>query len=71
MRKVAIRAAPDSRYHPSRDWMQAFAAANLPNLSADERIVGEYLSARHAIGYDALPSYFMGFAWIVDDQVQS
>ena len=63
--------SPDSRYHPSRDWMKAFAAAISPNLSADERIVGEYLFARHTIGYNALPSYFMGFAWIVGDRVQS
>ncbi len=40
-------------------------------LAEDERIVGECLFARHAIGYDALPSYFLGFAWIVGDEFQS
>lgn len=63
--------SPDSRYHPSRDWMKAFAAGISPSLGSDERIVGEYLFARHSIGYDALPSYFLGFAWIVAEMVQS
>lgn len=56
--------SPDSGYHASRDWMKAFAAAISPHLGATERIVGEYLFARHAIAYDALPSYFLGFALI-------
>ncbi len=63
--------SPDSRYHPSRDWLKAFAAGISPQLADGERIVGENLYARHAIVYDALPSYFLGFAWIMDGQVQS
>ena len=63
--------SPDSRYHPSRDWMKAFAAAISPNLDKNERIVGEYLFAQHSIAYDNLTSYFLGFAWIVDDEIQS
>lgn len=63
--------SPDARYHPSRDWMKAFAAAVSPMLAGDERIVGEYLFARHSIAYPSLPSYFMGFAWILGDEVQS
>lgn len=63
--------SPDSRYHPSRDWLKAFAAGVSPQLSEDERIVGENLYARHSVGYQALPSYFLGFAWIVGDTVQS
>ncbi len=62
--------SPDSRYHPSRDWLKAFAAGVSPYLAADERIVGENLYARHSLGYDALPSYFLGFAWIIGDEVQ-
>lgn len=62
--------SPDSGYHPSRDWMKAFAAGVLPQLGKEERIVGENLYARHSIAYDNLPSYFMGFAWIVGDEVQ-
>lgn len=61
----------DSGYHVSRDWMKAYAAGTAPRLADDERIVGEYPFARHSIPYDALPSYFLGFAWIVGDEVQS
>ncbi|MFI0847633.1 RNA ligase family protein [Mesorhizobium sp. IMUNJ 23232] len=63
--------SPDSRHHPSRDWLKAFAAGISVQLSEDERVVGEYLFARHSISYDRLPSYFLGFAWIADDIVQS
>lgn len=63
--------SPDSRYHPSRDWLKAFAAGISPYLAEGERIVGENLFARHSVGYEALPSYFLGFAWIVDGEVQS
>ena len=62
--------SPDSRYHPSRDWLKAFAAGISPRLVEGERIIGENLYARHAIAYEALPSYFLGFAWIIDDDVQ-
>jgi len=63
--------SPDSGYHASRDWMKAFAAGVSPSLSENERIVGEYLFARHSVAYDGLQSYFLGFAWIVDGVVQS
>jgi len=63
--------SPDSRYHPSRDWLKAFAAGISPYLAAGERIVGENLYARHSVAYDALPSYFLGFAWIVGEEIQS
>ncbi len=33
--------------------------------------MGENLYARHSVTYNALPSYFLGFAWIMDDEVQS
>lgn len=62
--------SPDSGYHASRDWMKAYAAGVSPGLSDDERIVGEYLFAQHSVAYDNLPSYFLGFAWIVNDEVQ-
>ncbi len=60
----------DARYHQSRDWMKAFAAGVAPQLSEDERIVGEYLFARHSIAYSQLPAYFLGFAWIKAERVQ-
>ncbi|UWR02095.1 RNA ligase family protein [Ruegeria conchae] len=61
----------DARYHPSRDWMKAFAAGISPPLAEDERIVGEYLFAPHSIAYSALPTYFFGFAWVKQGMVQS
>ena len=60
----------DARYHPSRDWIKALAAGISPQLASNERIVGEYLFAQHSVTYDALPSYLLGFAWIVDGVVQ-
>lgn len=62
--------SPDSRDHPSRDWLKGFAAGISLQLAPDERIVGENLFARHAIAYDALPSWFLGFAWIRGDVIQ-
>ncbi len=62
--------SPDSGYHPSRDWVKAFAAGISPMLSENERIVGEYLFAKHSLGYNRLPSFFLGFAWIMDGVVQ-
>lgn len=63
--------SPDSRYHPSRDWLKSFAAGVMHQLAADERIVGENLFAQHSLRYDNLPSYFLGFSWILGDMVQS
>lgn len=60
----------DARYHPSRDWMKAFAAHIAPQLNRDERVVGEYLFARHSITYSELPTYFLGFAWIKAEVIQ-
>lgn len=61
----------DGRHHPSRDWMKAYAAGISPMLDENERIIGEYLYARHSIAYNDLESYFYGFAWIVDNVFQS
>lgn len=60
----------DSKFHPSRSWMRAYAAQISGNLGENERIVGEYLYARHSIQYDELDTYFYGFAWIVDGVFQ-
>ena len=62
--------SPDSGYHITRDWMKAYAAGISPCLTEDERIVGEYLFAKHSVAYDDLPSFFLGFAWIVGDVIQ-
>jgi hypothetical protein len=61
----------DGKYHPSRSWMKAYASAISPYLEENEKIVGEYLYARHSIAYDNLDTYFMGFAWFVDNIMQS
>ncbi|WP_299751551.1 RNA ligase family protein [uncultured Tateyamaria sp.] len=62
--------SPDARDHPSRDWVKAFAASVSPMLTSDERIIGENLYAKHAIAYNALPSFFLGFAWIKEGLFQ-
>lgn len=61
----------DSKHHPSRDWLKGYAASISPQLDPCERICGEYMYARHSIAYSTLPSYFMGFGWFVDDELQS
>ncbi|MBO9473370.1 RNA ligase family protein [Shimia sp. R10_1] len=63
--------SPDSKYHPSRDWLQAFAAGISFQLAPNERIVGENLYAKHSIAYTELSSYFLGFALIIDNEIQS
>jgi hypothetical protein len=58
--------SPDSKYHPSRDWLRAFHARVASEIPAGWRISGEYLYARHSIPYtrelgNALRSFFYGF----------
>lgn len=52
----------DGRSHPSRDWAKAWWAHRAYDLPDGWRIVAENLYARHAITYEDLPSYVMGFA---------
>jgi len=61
----------DSRSHPSRDWLKQFAASVSPQLDPCERICGEYLYAKHSIAYNDLQSYFLGFGWFIEDELQS
>lgn len=61
----------DSRHHSSRGWVKGFAAGISHRLGENERIVGENVYARHSIAYETLPSYFLGFCWIIGDEVQS
>ncbi|MDQ1306207.1 MAG: hypothetical protein QG671_2039 [Actinomycetota bacterium] len=51
----------DSGPHPSRSWVRALASTLHPELPAGMRICGENLYARHSIGYDDLPTYFLVF----------
>jgi hypothetical protein len=52
----------DGRSHPSRDWVKQFASRVAAELPDDWRLCGENLYARHSIGYNDLPSYFLGFS---------
>lgn len=52
----------DGRHHKSRDWVKNFAAQITHHLPEGWRICGENLFAEHSIGYQQLPSYFMGFS---------
>ncbi|HUY75325.1 MAG TPA: RNA ligase family protein [Ktedonobacterales bacterium] len=53
--------------HPSQSWARRYAAQLAPQLLAGWRVCGENLYARHALAYDALPSYFVVFS-LWDDQ---
>lgn len=57
----------DSGYHPSRTWIKALHASIRHNIPKNWRICGENMQAKHAIFYDALPSYFFVFG-IYDDK---
>lgn len=57
----------DSKSHPSRDWLRAFAAQIGMDIPEGWRVCGENVYARHSIGYTALPSYFLVFG-IYDDR---
>ncbi|KZN28994.1 hypothetical protein N480_09505 [Pseudoalteromonas luteoviolacea S2607] len=52
----------DSRFHPSRAWVKALQAQIGYKIPKGWRICGENLYAKHAIGYDALSSYFLAFS---------
>lgn len=51
----------DSKAHPARTWVRALAATVGREIPAGWRVCGENLYARHSIGYDGLPTYFMVF----------
>lgn len=57
----------DSAHHPSRAWVKAVAAQVAAELPTGWRVCGENVYARHSIGYDELPSYFLVFG-VYDDQ---
>lgn len=52
----------DGLSHISRDWVKQFHSTIAHDIPEGWRICGENLFARHSIGYDNLPSYFMGFS---------
>lgn len=58
----------DSRNHPSRNWVKAFAGDIQWRLVPNWRICGENVYAKHSIYYDNLESYFYGFSiWSPND----
>ena len=62
----------DSRHHPSRDWVAALHARIAQEIPHGWRICGENLYARHSVGYEALPSYFLAFSvWDQDNRALS
>lgn len=52
----------DGRSHPSRNWVKQFWSQICMDIPERWRVCGENLFAKHSIGYDELPSYFMGFS---------
>lgn len=59
----------DGRHHPSRAWLKARCGAIAHEIPEGWRICGENLYARHSVGYEALPSYFMVFSvWDADNR---
>jgi len=61
--------SPDSKAHPSRDWVRRFWAERRHLIPQGWRICGENLFARHSIHYKALPSYFLGFSVWNEDNI--
>jgi RNA ligase-like protein len=59
----------DTSPHPSRNWVRKLAGEVGYRLPSGHEIVGENLYARHSIGYEALPSYFVMFGAIYLDSV--
>lgn len=52
----------DSGHHPSRTVVKSIQGTIRNDIPKGWRICGENLYARHSIGYDNLPSYFMVFS---------
>jgi hypothetical protein len=52
----------DSRHHPSRNWVKALHGRMAHLIPEGWRVCGENLYARHSLGYQALPSYFLVFS---------
>lgn len=52
----------DSVSHFTRDWVRTFWSGIRHEIPDGWRFCGENLWARHAIAYDALPSFFLGFS---------
>jgi hypothetical protein len=52
----------DSANHPSRSWVRGLHGQIRNDIPEGWRVCGENLYAKHSIGYEQLPSYFMVFS---------
>ncbi len=52
----------DGRSHSSRDWVKNFWSQIAHDIPEGWRVCGENVYAKHSIGYESLPSYFLGFS---------
>lgn len=52
----------DSAHRDYHSWLLGYIASIKHSIYPGTRICGEYLYAKHSIGYDDLPSYFLGFS---------
>lgn len=59
----------DSRHHPSRSWVKQLHQRIAHQIPEGWRLCGENMYARHSIGYDELPSFFMLFSIWTDENV--
>jgi hypothetical protein len=59
----------DGRNHPSRNWVKNYANTFNYELPKGWRVCGENLYAKHSIGYEDLPSYFLAFSMWDDRNV--
>lgn len=53
--------------HPTRVWLDDYWKSRQSDIPAGWRVCGEYLYARHTIGYSNLKSYFLGFSVWTDE----
>jgi len=59
--------SPHYTPHASRDWVRRLHAEIRHEIPEGFRVCGENLYARHSVGYNALPSYFLVFAIFQED----
>jgi len=53
--------------HPSRTWVRRFAAEIGHHIPEGWRVCGENMFAEHSIRYEELPSYFLAFSVVDED----
>jgi len=62
----------DSQHHPSRDWVKALHGTICNDILAGWRFCGENVYAKHSVGYEELPSYFLLFSiWSEENEALS